>query len=179
MLKGPEGREAIESFPNEMNHSYRLGIVAIVLDKEDRVLLGRSAAQNPSWRQEYWEFPQGGVQEGESEEAAVLRELKEEIGTDRVEILARSGRLYHYDWRKEHRGKHGQEQRYFLLRLKELTNLTPEPEEFSDLRWVSWDHLRQGLRTFKAKREAYLAALAEFEDEPGRLRTEYRKRYTE
>ena len=162
-----------------MNLSYRLGIVAIVLDEEDRVLLGRAAAQDPSWHRDYWEFPQGGLQEGESEEAAVLRELQEEIGTDRVEILARSGRLYHYDWSKEHRGKHGQEQRYFLLRLTELTNLTPEPEEFSELRWVSWDQLRRGLRTFKAKREAYLAALTEFEEEPGRLRAVYRKRLSQ
>ena len=35
-----------------------------------------------------WQFPQGGIDENESEEEALLRELEEEIGTREVEIIA-------------------------------------------------------------------------------------------
>lgn len=155
------------------SRTYRSGIVAIVLDGKSQVLLGHSASYDSSWRKGYWEFPQGGVLPGESEEQALLRELKEEIGTDRVEILAKSTSHYHYDWRKEHRGQHGQEQRYFLVRLVGAPELVPDPKEFTALRWVSWESLRKMLRTFKAKREAYLSALVEFEEEGGHLKPEF------
>jgi len=158
-----------------MNRSYRMGVVAIVLDDQDRVLLGLSASFDSPWRKGYWEFPQGGVLPGETEEDAVLRELREEVGTDHVVILAKSTGHYHYDWHKEHRGQHGQEQRYFLGRLVGTPELMPDPKEFSDLRWVPWANLRQVIRTFKAKREAYLTALAEFEEEVGCLKPTYRK----
>lgn len=152
--------------------------MAIVLDARDQVLLGHSASYDASWRKGYWEFPQGGVLPSESEEQALLRELKEEIGTDQVEILAQSTGHYRYDWRNEHRGHHGQDQRYFLVRLVGAPELAPDPQEFTELRWIPWESLRKVLRTFKTKRQAYLSGLGEFEEGEGRLKPEYRKANT-
>ena len=46
---------------------------------------------------EAWQMPQGGVDEGETPRQAALRELKEEIGTDRAKIIAQTEEWVHYD----------------------------------------------------------------------------------
>ncbi len=45
-----------------------------------------------------WQFPQGGIDEGESSEEALFRELKEEIGTKKVEIIAEYPEWIAYDF---------------------------------------------------------------------------------
>src|ERR1700759_1926562 len=84
-----------------------------------------------------WQFPQGGVNRGEQVEAALFRELKEEIGLDRdrVELLGSTR-----GWFRSRRPRQyvrdrciGQKQRWFLLKLRaEESRLrfdhTPEPE---------------------------------------------------
>ena len=47
-----------------------------------------------------WQFPQGGIDEGESPKEALFRELKEEIGTDEVEILCECPKWIAYDFPK-------------------------------------------------------------------------------
>ena len=52
-----------------------------------------------------WQMPQGGIDADEKPRRAVLRELKEETGTDRAEIIARSRDWYRYDLPEELRGR--------------------------------------------------------------------------
>jgi putative (di)nucleoside polyphosphate hydrolase len=58
---------------------------------------------------EAWQMPQGGIDEGENPRAAALRELKEEIGTDKAAILAESKGWLRYDLPVEvlERARHG------------------------------------------------------------------------
>ncbi|MBP5778805.1 MAG: RNA pyrophosphohydrolase, partial [Campylobacter sp.] len=82
-----------------------------------------------------WQFPQGGIDKGETPKVAILRELKEEIGTDKVEIIAECPDWHSYDFPQSVADKmkpyDGQKQKYFLVRLKKVSNLninTKNPE---------------------------------------------------
>jgi putative (di)nucleoside polyphosphate hydrolase len=98
-----------------------------------------------------WQMPQGGVQKGEDPAIAALRELKEEIGTDNAEIIARIPEKLRYefpDWLQYRggvfRGKYrGQEQDWFALRfLGEDSEIDlsgehePENPEFVSWKWM-------------------------------------------
>jgi len=89
-----------------------------------------------------WQFPQGGVDENEAPVEALFRELKEEIGTDAVDIIAEYPDWISYDFpdtvAKKMYPYDGQKQRYFLVRLKEGANIMLDTTipEFSRYRFV-------------------------------------------
>lgn len=96
-----------------------------------------------------WQFPQGGVDEGEDEETAVFRELQEEIGVgrDKLELLdRRSGYRYAFPKPRLKYGIYGgQEQTYFLMRFLGVetdVNLAATHQEFSRWRWVRPEEFR-------------------------------------
>ncbi|MDO4223081.1 MAG: RNA pyrophosphohydrolase [Acinetobacter sp.] len=118
-----------------------------------------------------WQFPQGGIQYGESPEQALYRELREEVGLlpEHVEIIAHTqGWLrYHLPYRYiRSQGQPvciGQKQKWFLLKL----NAAPHhiqldlcnPPEFDQWQWVSyWYPLNQ---VVDFKRDVYRQALME------------------
>lgn len=74
-------RNAARDLPSE----YRSGVGVMLLNSCNKVLVGRRRTIEG----EAWQMPQGGIDEGENPREAVYRELKEEIGTDNVEILER------------------------------------------------------------------------------------------
>ena len=76
--------------------------------------------QRANEKYEHWQLPQGGVDQGESEVEAVLREMGEEIGASQLKILGRHPQKYSYDWSRWHqrRGSYrGQRQTIFYLRF--------------------------------------------------------------
>lgn len=98
-----------------------------------------------------WQMPQGGIQKGEDPTLAVFREMKEEIGTDRAEIVARAPEKLRYEFPDylQYRngvfhGKYrGQEQIWFALRFLgqdgdiDLSGADePERPEFVNWRWI-------------------------------------------
>ncbi|MDJ0977891.1 MAG: RNA pyrophosphohydrolase [Erythrobacter sp.] len=121
-----------------------------------------------------WQMPQGGIDPGEDEETAALRELEEETGItpDKVKVLARSATAHRYDLPPELLGKvwkgkyRGQEQYWFLGRfLGEEADINLEahaPPEFNAYRWLSLDELPERIVSFK--REVYAALVAEFRE---------------
>ncbi len=129
--------------------------------------------------QDAWQFPQGGINKGESPEEALYRELEEEIGLapDAVEVLAstRGWLRYRLPRRYVRRGGRGptcigQKQRWFLLRLvadDDAVNLElNQKPEFDHWRWVSyWYPLNQ---VVSFKRDVYRWALLELVQPLGR-----------
>jgi len=102
-----------------------------------------------------WQFPQGGIDKGERSEEALLRELEEEIGTDKVEVIAKYPKWISYEF-PEHVGKRmkpyiGQKQRYYLVRLKKkaVIKLDTKHPEFIDHKFVELDDLFEHLSHFK------------------------------
>ncbi|MDD3324631.1 MAG: RNA pyrophosphohydrolase [Sulfurospirillaceae bacterium] len=102
-----------------------------------------------------WQFPQGGIDEGESAKVALLRELKEEIGTNSIEILSEYPQWLKYDFPQKIAKKmypfDGQTQKYFLVRLKKdakINLMTKEPE-FLSYKFVEPDKVFEHVTYFK------------------------------
>jgi len=139
--------------------------VGIILMQGPQVFLGRRTGGRG------WQFPQGGVRDGEAPEEAAYRELAEEIGIERgeVELLGSTVEWLRYRLppRYIRRNQHplcvGQRQRWFLLRLAadEVRfdfGRTAEPE-FDRWRWAGWWEPVREVIYFK--RPVYASALTE------------------
>ena len=117
-----------------------------------------------------WQFPQGGVDPGETEEETLFRELEEEIGTRDVTIIrASKTRIrYHYPCKMlrvlhqkpEWKPFRGQQQRWYLVQLNcdtEHISFSHQPIEFDAFQWIS---PRRGLKKVVPwKRKAYRKGL--------------------
>ncbi len=126
-------------------------------------------AQRIDQRVEAWQMPQGGIDEGETPAAAALRELAEEIGTDKAEILAESPDWIPYDlpealadkvWKGRYRG---QTQKWFAMRFTGTDgdiDLDTRHPEFDAWRWAAMDDLPSLIVPFK--RPVYERVVATF-----------------
>ncbi|MDD3444326.1 MAG: RNA pyrophosphohydrolase, partial [Zavarzinia sp.] len=114
-------------------------------------------------------MPQGGIDEGEEPQTAALRELGEEIGTEKAEIIAESTDWLTYDlpaelvpqvWKGRYRG---QRQKWYAMRFlgtdADIDIATKHPE-FAAWRWVEHQTLPDLIVPFK--RSLYEAVVAEF-----------------
>ena len=144
---------------------YRANVGIIICNGFGQVMWARR------YRQHSWQFPQGGIDEGESAEQAMYRELFEEVGLrpEHVKILGstRSWLRYKLPARMvRHDAKPvciGQKQRWFLLKLvgdeSNINLLHSSHPEFDDWRWVSyWYPVRQ---VISFKRDVYRKAMKE------------------
>ncbi|AGM41637.1 dinucleoside polyphosphate hydrolase [Spiribacter salinus M19-40] len=111
--------------------------------------------------QDAWQFPQGGIQRDESPEAALYRELHEEVGLSPAHVTVlgstRGWLRYrlpsHLIRRRQRPTCIGQKQVWFLLRLETeeaavQLDATSEPE-FDDWSWVSYWHPLEQVVSFK------------------------------
>ena len=102
-----------------------------------------------------WQFPQGGIDEGEEVKEALFRELEEEIGTDKVKIIAEYPEWISYDFpskiAKNMKPWIGQRQRYFLVKLKKSAKINIETKhpEFDDFKFVGVDEVLELSASFK------------------------------
>jgi len=148
-----------------MSLPYRLGVGLVLFNAAGLVWVGRRLDQQG----DAWQMPQGGIDEGETPEQAALRELEEEIGTARAEIIAESKDWLTYElppdllgvaWKGRYRG---QKQKWFALRFTgqdaDITIETEHPE-FAEWRWVAFDRLVELIVPFK--RDLYRQVNAEF-----------------
>lgn len=155
------------------SEGFRANVGIMVANARGDLLWARRVGQDA------WQFPQGGIQKGESPEEALYRELMEEVGLspDDVEIIARTrGWLrYRLPQRLLRRDSKplciGQKQKWFLLRmLAEDSDVTVDngyKPEFDHWRWVSyWYPLGQ---VVPFKRDVYRRALKELAPRHSRL----------
>lgn len=116
-----------------------------------------------------WQFPQGGIDKGESPKQALLRELKEEIGTDEVEVIAQYPEWLSYEFPGKIAKKmypfDGQTQTYFLVRLKPgaTINLHTDDPEFIDHAFVDAKRVLETITHFK--KPVYKKVLRYFQQE--------------
>jgi putative (di)nucleoside polyphosphate hydrolase len=143
---------------------YRRGVGIMLFDHKGRVFVGRRIDTPGAWQ-----MPQGGIDSGENPQAAARRELKEETGTDKAEIVAESKHWLRYDLPAELHdvawggGYRGQEQKWFAMRFIGHDSdfvLDAHQPEFDAWKWVAPSKLPALIVPFK--RALYEAVLAEF-----------------
>lgn len=144
---------------------YRPCVGVMLINRAGLVFVGRRI----DVLEEAWQMPQGGVDAGETPRKAALRELKEEVGTDKAKIVAETRSWLYYDlprdlapllWGGKYRG---QRQKWFAMRFEgedsDIDLATHEPE-FSEWRWMPVERLPFLIVPFK--RPIYEAVVAEF-----------------
>lgn len=93
--------------------------------------------------QHAWQFPQGGIEKGESIEIAAKRELMEELGTTMFELIKKSSHVYFYkfpDGAKD--GFIGQKQMYYWIRFTgEDADIHINKEELAEFAWIGEEKL--------------------------------------
>ena len=142
---------------------YRPCVGIMLFNKDGKVFVGKRIDQTV----ESWQMPQGGIDKGEEPRDAALRELEEEAGTTKAQIIAEMEEWVTYDL-PEHliglafHGKYkGQKQKWFALRFTGTDSdidLTRHDPEFSDYRWVDLKELPELIVPFK--RETYRQVIA-------------------
>jgi len=144
---------------------FRPNVGIILCNQKGQVFWARRIGQNA------WQFPQGGIDNDESPEQAMYRELMEETGLspDDVEIIGTTRRWLRYRLPKRYIRKNqkplciGQKQMWFLLRMvsnDSSVNLkSTDKPEFDNWCWVNyWMPCK---RVIFFKRSVYRAALKE------------------
>lgn len=147
---------------------YRPNVGVVLFHPDGRVWYGRRA-HTPGPHN--WQFPQGGVDDGEDLETAARRELQEETGVTSVERLGETDGWILYDFppeamnnAKAWRGFRGQRQKWFAFRLigaeSEIDLERQDEVEFEDWRWGDLSEACDLVVPFK--RAAYEQVVAAF-----------------
>ncbi|MDO4643592.1 MAG: RNA pyrophosphohydrolase [Cardiobacteriaceae bacterium] len=147
---------------------YRFNVGIVLLNERNQAFWGRRSGQDS------WQFPQGGINAGESSEQAMWRELFEETGllpTD-VTLLGETMNWLYYRLPVRYRRRRrpgmvqciGQKQKWFLLRLESddmvvNLNASSQPPEFDEWCWI--DYFSPPNKVVHFKRKVYRQALDE------------------
>ena len=132
----------------------RDGVGIVVLNKNNKVFVAKRI-DNPK---NFWQMPQGGVDEGEDFLKAAYRELEEETSIKNVELIKElegtityelPDRLLGIIWKGKYRG---QKQKWFLMRFigqEEEINVETKNPEFLDWKWIELDQITEVVVDFK------------------------------
>jgi putative (di)nucleoside polyphosphate hydrolase len=142
--------------------NYRPAVAAILQDRSGRILICERSDTPGAWQ-----FPQGGIESGETPAAALAREVLEEISLSRTSYsiaAVRGPYRYRFPAGLTKKGFRGQAHHYFLLRLrgpKSLINTKAVNAEFRQARWIRPDEFDLAWLP-SMKRAAYRRVLRDF-----------------
>ena len=133
----------------------RNGVGIVVLNKENKVFVAKRI-DNPG---NFWQMPQGGIDDGEDFLTAAYRELYEETSIKKVELIKELNGILTYElpnhllgiiWKGKYKG---QKQKWFLMRYMgkdEEININTKKPEFLEWKWVEIDAITDFVVDFKA-----------------------------
>lgn len=132
-----------------------MGVGAVLMNGDGRIFVAKRI-DTPG---EAWQMPQGGIDEGEDPEDAVMRELEEETGTALARIVDQTEDWLTYDLPPELRGTlwsgryRGQKQKWFLLYFtgtdSDIDIHADDHPEFSEWKWADVEDLPDLIVPFK------------------------------
>ena len=146
---------------------YRPCVGVMLLNREGLVFVGRRIDQTI----EGWQMPQGGIDGTENPQQAALRELEEEIGTAKAEVLREMKDWLAYDLPDHllgvalHGRYRGQRQKWIAMRFTgedSDINIRTEHPEFASWKWIALEGLPRLIVPFK--RDTYERVIEEFRD---------------
>ena len=136
------------------NLPLRSGVGIIVLNKKNKIFVAKRI-DNPK---NFWQMPQGGIDEGEDYLSAAYRELEEETSITKVELIKELDGFITYllpdhllgiIWKGKYKG---QKQKWFIMKFigedKEINIQTKKPE-FLEWKWIELEALTEIVVDFK------------------------------
>ena len=139
---------------NYINLPLRSGVGIVVLNEKNQIFVAKRI-DNPK---NFWQMPQGGIDEGEDFYQAALRELEEETSIKSVKLIKEIEKFTTY-YLPDHlvgiiwKGRYkGQKQKWFIVKFngdeKEI-NINTKSPEFLDWKWVNIENLTDEVVKFK------------------------------
>ena len=136
------------------NLPLRSGVGIVVINKDNKIFVAKRIDNQKN----FWQMPQGGVDEGEDYLKAAYRELEEETSIKSVELIKElegtityelPDRLLGIIWKGKYKG---QKQKWFLMKFtgeeKEINIKTKNPE-FLDWKWINLNQITEVVVDFK------------------------------
>ena len=136
------------------NLPLRIGVGVVLLNKDNKVFVAKRI-DNPK---NFWQMPQGGVDDGEDFITAAYRELEEETSIKNVKLIQEIDGIMSYElpnhllgiiWKGKYKG---QKQKWFLMRylgIDDDINIRTKKPEFFDWKWIDLDMITEVVVDFK------------------------------
>lgn len=133
-------------------HLYRKKSIAIIIDNKNNFLI----IQPQNYSLGDWNLCGGGIEIGETEEQGLLRELQEELRTDKFKIIYKCRNLHFYNWSirliikllfKKKQFYIGQSQRHFIVKfIGNEKDIKPDPSEIRKVKWIRRSQFKKYLK---------------------------------
>ena len=136
------------------NLPLRLGVGIVLLNSDNKVFVGKRIDNSVN----FWQMPQGGVDDNENLLYAANRELKEETGVKSTKLIKEIDNWLIYELPKNLLGKiwkgkyRGQKQKWFIMRFvgdEEEINIKTKNAEFKEWKWIDVNELLNVVVKFK------------------------------
>ena len=129
--------------------TYRQSVSGMCFNNNGQMLI----IQKLSWKENEWDFPGGGIDSGETPKIAIIRELNEELGSDKFKILGKSKLIDRYEWPdevikmrriKKNENYRGQERIQFLVKFEgKNDDIKIKTDELKDFKWIKITELEK------------------------------------